>query len=201
MPCVHDPLMWLMNKCHVHNVVIFMLSCVLNVNTPHFSIGDSTFHVHVSQSTLGGGTGLGLFSSILHQKKKGVELCLCGYGGSLVGDRITTTAKYDNDYTLFGAKGWSRNAKHESYHLGRYAQDPIAYSRCNAKFKRNYTDKSIRLIATRTIKEGEEIFVSYGTKYWLTVDNFGKLSRSHKRYMYNHSFGANKQWIKELVRK
>jgi len=116
-----------------------------------------------------------------------------------VGDQITSKPEYNNEYTVFGAtRGsvtWSRDAKNETVHLGRYAQDPIAYSRCNATFKRDYTNRTVRLVATRTIKEGEEIFVSYGTKYWIIDQNYQKLTRAHKRYIYNHVHGYDKKWL------
>ena len=117
------------------------------------NVGESPVNGYVADSTWGGSTGSGLFSSMLLEKVKGKELPITGYGGDLVSEEITSHADYNNEYTVYGAKqhchSWSRDAKNETVLLGKYAQDPIAYSRCNAKFKRNYKHQTVTLTATK----------------------------------------------------
>lgn len=49
---------------------------------------------------------------------------------------------------------------------GRYANDHFDKTRINARFDKNKPQRRAKLIATRHIQRGEEIYVSYGETYW-----------------------------------
>ncbi|KAL1511920.1 hypothetical protein AB1Y20_005201 [Prymnesium parvum] len=49
---------------------------------------------------------------------------------------------------------------------GRYVNDNFDPACLNAKFVKDKAEKKAQLVATRTIRKGEEIYASYGEHYW-----------------------------------
>ena len=49
---------------------------------------------------------------------------------------------------------------------GRYVNDNFDKSRLNAEFHKDKVARTARVVATRAIRAGEEIYASYGETYW-----------------------------------
>ncbi len=119
------------------------------------------------------GAGCGLFA-VKHFKAGDI---ITNYGGSFFIDR-------NSEYLLLDEYGITWDAKHdydEKTELGRFANDAdFKPENFNYKFSNNCEfvtceamGISPKLIATRDIEIGEEIFVPYGKKYW----NFWELRK------------------------
>ena len=50
--------------------------------------------------------------------------------------------------------------------MGRYINDPRNPHRYNVEFKKIKEARKALVVASRTIRKGEEIFASYGSSYW-----------------------------------
>ena len=76
-------------------------------------------------------------------------------------------ALQDRDY-LMG--GFGVNAHVDAQRAfampGRYVNDVFDAGRRNARFEKSRATRSAKVVALRTIEEGEEIFASYGRSYW-----------------------------------
>lgn len=111
--------------------------------------------------------GLGLFT--LRDIKKGQVIT--PYGGVLVSPR-----EYDASDSVYGIefnKNQILDGASTQSSLGRYANScragNIKKKQCkgqNARLSANKAKKTASVKATRNIKAGEEIFVSYGRSYW-----------------------------------
>jgi uncharacterized protein len=81
-------------------------------------------------------------------------------------------------YYLFISKNKCIDAQHTTWAQGRYANDAAglvrkAGKRNNSKYEIIKGEAFIK--ATRNIKAGEEIFVSYGKGYWNTIRKVGMI--------------------------
>jgi SET domain-containing protein len=75
-------------------------------------------------------------------------------------------------YYMFINKRKCIDAQHTTWAHGRYANDAAGLCRIeglrnNAKYE--ISKGEVFIVATRNIKAGEEIFVSYGRSYWNTM--------------------------------
>ena len=122
--------------------------------------------VFVKKSTLQG-AGKGLFTD--KDIKKGQIVC------EYEGERITWDQAIERNEVGKGGYVYFINKKNciDAYHyketFGRYANDAAGLSRING-FRNNSTydvvKNKVYIRATRNIKAGSEIFVSYGRGYW-----------------------------------
>jgi SET domain-containing protein len=76
------------------------------------------------------------------------------------------------DYYFFLSKTKCIDAQHTLWAKGRYANDASGLTRVeglrnNARYE--FVNKEVVIRASRNIKSGEEIFVSYGRSYWNTM--------------------------------
>ena len=64
--------------------------------------------------------------------------------------------------------------------FGRFANDPIYKNKINAKFVKHENgtpnNPKFKLVTTKTIKSGEEVYVEYGDSYWIAHQNFESLN-------------------------
>lgn len=124
--------------------------------------------LYVKESTIKG-AGLGLFTdSPIRRGEIIVE-----YEGEKITwaecQRRNKAQEGLNPYFLYISKNYCIDAQHTPEALGRYANDANGYIRI-AGLRNNAAYRVIKnkpyLVATRHIKAGEEILVSYGKEYW-----------------------------------
>jgi SET domain-containing protein len=121
--------------------------------------------VHVKKSKIKN-AGKGLFAK--KAIKKGTHICL--YFGVLVPREQVYEGFYESDY-LLEQKGndWIIDSADPLSCLGRYANDSLSLQKSNTDFGFYEKPFSGFLYATRNIKKGEELYVSYGINYWMSV--------------------------------
>lgn len=128
--------------------------------------------LEVKPSTLPG-AGKGLFAKTIIAK-----------GARMVEYKGTVTtweeAKQDatNGYIYFIKPNYVIDGRNHPKSLARYANDAAGLARAkgkgnNARFEAD--GLRVFLVATKNIEAGEEIFVSYGKRYWDTVRKNNKL--------------------------
>jgi len=76
-----------------------------------------------------------------------------------------------DDYMADLSKGWAVDAVKTNTSAARYANDcrgtgKKCNSRFSRKFKKSPHDEKVFLNAKKTIKDGDEILISYGPGYW-----------------------------------
>jgi SET domain-containing protein len=129
------------------------------------------------------GAGMGLFSTI--NIKKGQQII--EYKGRL--ERWCDVKKEDgyNGYLLRVHRLWAINALPFKKALGRFANDALGIGR-HHRLRNNaeYVVYGLKCFieATRDIRKGEEILVSYGNEYWELIRKIRKerqTSRVKKR--------------------
>jgi SET domain-containing protein len=107
--------------------------------------------------------GKGLFAK--QAMKRGDHICL--YFGVLVFKDQVHNGYYESDYMLEDpAHDFIIDAADPKSCLGRYANDSLSMKKSNCKFAFYDDPFSGYLQATKAIKKGEEIYVSYGKDYW-----------------------------------
>jgi hypothetical protein len=116
--------------------------------------------VYISPSTLGQDTGLGLFA----KKQFKVNDYICSYLGNII--PTDTENDYESDYVLMYDNTHSIDSDDPASCYARYANDAITSSKINSRFSVRRGVIALCLRATKTIKAGDEIFVSYGDDYW-----------------------------------
>lgn len=87
-------------------------------------------------------------------------------------ERRNTAQTGYGGYYLFITKKRCIDAQYSEWAQGRYANDAAGLSRVeglrnNARYE--IINKEAYIMASRNIKAGEEIFVSYGRSYWKTM--------------------------------
>ena len=111
-------------------------------------------------------SGTGLYSAIDIFKDEIIAF----YKGELISDlEAKNRAKIGNDkYFINLTDGNIMDSMHTAC-FAKYANDALGYS--NSDFKNNSIisltdDQKVCIVAKRFIKSGEELFCSYGKKYW-----------------------------------
>lgn len=117
-------------------------------------------NVYISPSTLGPNAGLGLFA----KKQFKVNDYICSYLGTII--PTDTENDFESDYVLKYDNTYSIDSDDPSSCYARYANDAITSSKINSRFSVRRGVIALCLRATKTIKAGDEIFVSYGDDYW-----------------------------------
>ena len=122
--------------------------------------------LHVKKSTLPG-AGKGLFTDQDIPKGK----IICEYEGEKITwkEAERRNEKNQGGYVYYISEKSCVDAWHYKKTFGRYANDAAGIGRIKG-FRNNSTYDVIRgkvyIRATRNIKAGSEIFVSYGRQYW-----------------------------------
>ena len=80
---------------------------------------------------------------------------------------LQATRLQDRDY-LMGGFGINAHvdARFALDATGRYVNDHFEKARLNAHFEKDKVRKRARLVASRPIRRGEEVYASYGEGYW-----------------------------------
>ena len=142
-----------------------------NTNLPPHPTGDYESHLKVAPSTIPN-AGNGLFTSINIPKGEVV----CHYTGYRH-DYQSQKRLRDRTYVLKLQNGWPKfDRRNDGFVdalpcqevLARYINDPREEERCNVKFE-HVQQPGIwhcPVVALRDIEVGEELFVSYGPRYW-----------------------------------
>ncbi len=127
------------------------------------------------------GAGTGLFAK--KKIKKGDFICW--YFGVLIGKDMTENEYYDSDYLLTNPhlQNYVIDAEDPLSCFGRYANDSLSLRKTNSKFQYYTNTQSAGLEATKDIKKGEEIYVSYGTEFWREPRRYNMLSEEDKAYL------------------
>ena len=118
-------------------------------------------HLTIKDSWLGGQSGLGLFAA----KDLCKDTVVCYYTGqehSMKTSRRLDDRSYLNQVSenLFVDPKPCPNIK------ARYINDCINPNAYNCYYESNLSKRCVEVRALRNIRKGEELFVSYGSKYW-----------------------------------
>ena len=150
-------------------------------------------HIIIGDSTLGPRVGEGLFSNAW-TFNKGDDICT--YEGDLL--EMDVAAESNSDYLFKINKDWVMDAQDPDSCYGRYLNDPIFLSKVNAKIKANTRDLTAKVIATKKIKAGDEIFTSYGSDYWHDIDKYNLLNKRQQNYLYENGTRKFQKWVDGL---
>lgn len=138
-------------------------------------------HLKVKRSTLPG-SGKGLFTR--RDIRKGERVV--EYQGEIINDRECARRAQEDKigYVLWINRHRGIDAYHCPDALARYANDARGLIRVNGI--RNNSEYEIEggrgyIIATRNIKAGSEILVSYGAEYWSDIRFNLRLERKQRR--------------------
>lgn len=153
---------------------------------PFTFFGDNNKTVELKDSKIVG-AGTGLFA----KKKFKKDEFICWYFGVLVEKDLVENEYYDSDYLL-----------KNPYHLdliidaddplscfARYANDSLSRKKTNSRFEFYVDINTASLVATKDIKKGDEIYVDYGTEFWLEERRYNKLSNEDKAYVVRRDNG------------
>lgn len=109
------------------------------------------------------------------------------YKGEIITDKEATRRAAEDDcygYMFFINKNLCIDAYHTPQHLARYANDAKGLARVeNLKNNAEYeiVGKKCFIKATKSIKSGEEIFVSYGKEYWKVIKENIEIEKKNKQ--------------------
>mmetsp|Transcript_25742 Transcript_25742/g.66589 ORF Transcript_25742/g.66589 Transcript_25742/m.66589 type:complete len:191 (+) Transcript_25742:13-585(+) len=112
------------------------------------------------------GAGLGLFATRSFARGE----TICEYTGRVLTLRqILRMSVPEREYVMggFGLNTFV-DAGPDANMLARYINDNQDDSALNAEFVRIMYDHRALVIATRNVKPGEEIYASYGSRYWVS---------------------------------
>lgn len=143
----------------------------LNTNLPPFPLGEYEDSLKVAPSTIDG-AGKGLFTTVPIPK----GAIVCYYSGYRHHYQSQKRLK-DRRYIMKLQNGWPKfDRKNDGFVdalptknvLARFINDPRLDERCNVAFE-HIKEPDIwhcPVVAQRDIISGEELFVSYGNRYW-----------------------------------
>ena len=125
--------------------------------------------------TIGEGTIPGAWRGLFGVWRLGVGATICEYRGIRVDPEVVQKEGYEGKYVFEVRMKGVRvciDAKEELSCYGRYINDPLDESLLNAKAV--VRGGRLMIVATEEIRPGDEIFLSYGSEYWM--DRLEKLS-------------------------
>mmetsp|Transcript_19907 Transcript_19907/g.36003 ORF Transcript_19907/g.36003 Transcript_19907/m.36003 type:complete len:304 (+) Transcript_19907:148-1059(+) len=144
----------------------------LNANLPPHPLGEYENSLKAAPSTIAG-AGNGLFATTSIPKRA----IVCHYTGYRH-HYHSQKRLMNRAYLLKLQNGWPKfDRRNDGFVdalpsldvLARFINDPLIEERCNVKFE-HIREPGIwhcPVVALRDIAEGEELFVSYGPRYWL----------------------------------
>jgi uncharacterized protein len=148
---------------------------------PFIFKAESSEIVEVKHSKIRG-AGQGLFTKKAIKKGE----FLCHYFGVYVDKDSVQNGYYDSDY-LLQERGNDLiiDAADPLSCLGRYANDSLSRKKTNSIFKFYNNTYGASINASKAIKKGEEIYVSYGSEFWKEEHRYNILSAADKRHIDN----------------
>jgi len=120
--------------------------------------------------------GMGLYTAIPRSKGDTIT--------KYTGDRISGNTDPDfkgSMYVFQVDKQTFIDAARKNAALGRFANSPKGGHRSNLKWVINHRDKTVRLVATRSIAAGEELLIQYGGGYWGTLRRGEHLPKNERK--------------------
>ena len=148
---------------------------------PYIHFGENSDIVEIKNSKIAN-AGQGLFAK--KRIKKGDFICW--YFGVLVEKDFVDNEYYDSDYLLKNPfNNLIIDASDPNSCFGRYINDGLGEFSSNSKFDFYEDTTSGAVIATKNIKKGDEIFISYGMTYWNEPRRYNLLSQRNKEYLAN----------------
>lgn len=103
--------------------------------------------------------------------------------------------EFDSDYKLQYDKQFTIHSTDIHSCYGRYANDPIKNTLVNARLTNRNNVVEVR--ATKSIKAGKEIFISYGDDYWKSKQLF-KLPINLQKLILRRNDSEYKDYISNL---
>lgn len=152
---------------------------------PFIYFGENSEVVEIKNSKITD-AGKGLFAK--KKIKKGDFICW--YFGVLIEKDFVLNEYYDSDYLLSNPHNeLIIDAADPSSCYGRYINDSLGLKKNNAEFIFYDNTFSAGVIATKNIKKGEEIYLSYGMEFWKEERRYNALSKRNREYIDNRDSG------------
>ena len=147
---------------------------------PYIFQNETSEIVHVKKSKIPG-AGQGLFAKQDIAKGEFVAW----YTGVFVPKEMVENDYYSSDYLLtLRGQDLVIDAADPLSCLGRYINDPLSKrGGPNCKFMQYQNVQSGGVHATKDIKKGGELYISYGHEFWLLEARFNKLSAANKAFV------------------
>ncbi len=130
----------------------------------------------------GESAGKGLFAGKDFKKND----YICDYDGVLILLDVAEDDNHESEYVFKLNSDWAIDAIHPYSCFGRYANDAIKRSKINAEIIKRNGLLTAELRAIKKIKNGDEIYVSYGDGYWAGKP-FEYLNGDLQEILYNRS--------------
>lgn len=153
---------------------------------PFHFFGENNDNVEIKQSKIKN-AGRGLFATKNFAKGE----FICWYFGCLIEKDFVENGYYDSDYLLHNPHHSDLiiDAEDEKSCYGRYINDSLGLKKNNCEFN-FYTDTtSVGIIATKNIKNGDEIYISYGIDFWREDRRYNLLNKRNRDYINNRDDG------------
>ena len=153
---------------------------------PFHFFGENNEDVEIKQSKIKN-AGKGLFATTNFEKDE----FICWYMGVLVEKDFVAHGYYDSDYLLGNPQHSDLiiDADDVNSCYGRYIKDSLALKKNNCEFKFYSNTTSGGVVASKNIKKGDELYISYGMEFWREDRRFNKLSKRNKDYINNRDDG------------
>lgn len=147
---------------------------------PYTHFAENSDIVELKPSKIAG-AGTGLFAKKRIQEGQ----FICWYFGVLVDTDMVENGYYDSDYLLKNPNKPDLiiDAEDPLSCFGRYANDSLHLQKNNCYFEFYRDINSASLVATKNIKKGDEIYVSYGINFWREPRRYNMLSEEDKGYL------------------
>lgn len=120
----------------------------------------SLYAPFVTQSTIPG-VGMGLFAGA----NLPVKSFVARYEGELVPTAVVHTPEYKSAYAFKISDAWSVDARANPWTPGRYANHVPAKDQ-NVRFSVHSATKGVKLVTTKGVPRGTELFLHYGDKFF-----------------------------------
>ena len=152
---------------------------------PFHFFGENNDNVEIKKSKIKN-SGKGLFAT----KNFNTGDFICWYMGVLIEKDFVVNGYYDSDYLLANPNSeLIIDASDEKSCYGRYINDSLALKKNNCDYDFYSNTTSAGVIASKNIKKGDELYISYGMDYWREDRRFNLLSNKNKNYINDRDDG------------
>lgn len=129
----------------------------------------------IAPSTLGEYVGRGVFA--VSPIPKGTLICT--YNGKVVVPYSEASEEQlSNGYCFYSATTWAiyipishTTTSHAIKNPAIMINDSMNHLVINTRFKVDHKNKKVSIVSTKNIKQGEELFISYGSSYWAGMED------------------------------
>jgi len=147
---------------------------------PYIYFAENSDIVEIKPSKLTN-AGDGLFATKSIKKDE----FICWYSGVYLSKEFIENGYYESDY-LFQPRGRNKlviDASDPNSCYGRYINDSLSKMKKNSDFESYADTHSAAIIATKNIRKGSEIYISYGNNFWREPRLYNKLSVADKQHV------------------